>query len=165
MIRYDSVRIFSNKFQIVTSDIKIYILMMALPAKFLPQSRVKRIVFTWKKNQVEGGGRLFQGGDLIFMGLLPVTLSKRRYGYSFISSMATIVFLFLLVLIGIFPNMIPSSIDYASNSLTIYNSSAQRITLIVTMFIAAMGLPLVFLYGTILYTIFKEKTKITDSSY
>ena len=102
---------------------------------------------------------------LIFMGLLPFSLSTRRYGYSFISSMATIVFLFLLVLIGTFPNMIPSSIDYASNSLTIYNSSAQRITLIVTMFIAAMGLPLVFLYGTILYTIFKGKTQLTDSSY
>ncbi len=102
---------------------------------------------------------------VIVMGLLPIAVYKQRYGYSFLASMIVIVFLFVLVLIGTFPDMIPSSLDYSHNTLTLYNSSAQRTTLIVTMVIAVVGLPLVFLYGAILYSIFRGKTRLTDHSY
>jgi cytochrome d ubiquinol oxidase subunit II len=102
---------------------------------------------------------------IFFMACLPIALAKKRYGYCFLSSMITIVLLFLLIVIGTFPDMIPSSLDYSRNTLTLYNASSQRTTLIVTMFIAAFGIPLVFLYGTILYTIFRGKTRLTDHSY
>lgn len=99
------------------------------------------------------------------MGMIPFMISVKRYGYSFLFSMITITLLFSLALIGTFPNLIPSSLNYAQNTLTIYNAAAQRTTLIVTLVIAVTGLPLVFLYGGILYTIFRGKTRLTDHSY
>jgi cytochrome bd ubiquinol oxidase subunit II len=102
---------------------------------------------------------------VISMALISFFIKKKRYGYSFLFSMTTIVLLFTLCLVGTFPNMVPSSLDYLHNSLTIYNSSAQRTTLIVTLFIAVIGLPLVFLYGYILYRVFRGKTRLTNHSY
>lgn len=102
---------------------------------------------------------------LCAMAMIPVTLVKERFGYCFLFSMLTITLLFVLALVGTFPNMIPSSLDYCHNTLTLYNASAQKTTLIVTLVIAVIGLPLVFLYGGILYTIFRGKTKLTDHSY
>ena len=102
---------------------------------------------------------------VIVMTLVPYVALKKRYGYSFLLSMIMITLFFLLTLVGTFPNMIPSTIDYTHNTLTLYNASAQRTTLVVTMIIAASGLPLVFMYGGIIYTIFRGKTKLTDYSY
>ena len=96
---------------------------------------------------------------------IPYFLSKQRYGYTFLFSMITIVLFFSLTLIGTFPNMIPSSLNYLQNTLTLYNASAQKTTLTVTLVIAVIGIPLVLLYGAILYTIFRGKTKLTDHSY
>jgi cytochrome d ubiquinol oxidase subunit II len=102
---------------------------------------------------------------LITMFLVAYCAYKKNYGYSFLFSMIMITLFFLLTLVGTFPNMIPSTLDFAGNSLTIYNASSQKTTLVITLIIAATGLPLVFLYGAILYTVFKGKTKLTDYSY
>ncbi|MCH9616797.1 MAG: Cytochrome bd-I ubiquinol oxidase subunit 2 [Chlamydiia bacterium] len=96
---------------------------------------------------------------------IPYLLTKKRYGYTFLFSMIAIVLLFSLALIGTFPNMIPSSLDYMDNTLTIYNASAQRMTLGVTLVIAVIGIPMVIFYGIILYTVFRGKTVLTDHSY
>lgn len=102
---------------------------------------------------------------VMVMGFIPYFLTTKRYGYTFLFSMIAIILLFSLTLIGTFPNMIPSSLDYAQNTLTIYNASAQRMTLGVTLIIAVIGIPLVIFYGIILYTIFRGKTVLTDHSY
>jgi cytochrome d ubiquinol oxidase subunit II len=102
---------------------------------------------------------------VVAMGCIPYFLTTKRYGYTFLFSMIAIVFLFSLALIGTFPNMIPSSLDYMDNTLTIYNASAQRLTLAVTLIIAVIGIPMVIVYGIILYTVFKGKTVLTDHSY
>lgn len=99
-----------------------------------------------------------------FMVLEPIFLRKRCFGYAFLCSMLIIILLFSLCLIGTFPNMIPSTLNMAY-TLTVYNASSQPMTLGITLIIAVIGLPLVFLYGAILYRIFRGKTKITDHSY
>ncbi|MCH9621352.1 MAG: Cytochrome bd-I ubiquinol oxidase subunit 2 [Chlamydiia bacterium] len=102
---------------------------------------------------------------VVSMIMIPLALKAKKPGYGFLFSMTTITLLFVLCLVGTFPNMLPSTLDYMNNSLTLYNASAQRTTLIVTLFIAVIGLPLVFLYGYILYRVFRGKTKLTDHSY
>ena len=63
---------------------------------------------------------------VVSMILVPYMIKNRRYGYSFLFSMITIVLLFALCLIGTFPDMIPSTIDYANYTLTVFNASAQK---------------------------------------
>ncbi|MCH9811914.1 cytochrome d ubiquinol oxidase subunit II [bacterium] len=96
---------------------------------------------------------------------IPYFLFKKQYGYTFLCSMLTITLFFVLTLIGTFPNMIPSSLHYLENTLTLYNASAQKTTLAITLIIAVIGIPMILLYGAILYTIFRGKTKLTDHSY
>ena len=102
---------------------------------------------------------------IILMAFIPVLVHKKRYGYAFFVSMSTITLLFLLPLIGTFPNMVPSNLDYDSNTLTVFNASSERLTLIITLIVAATGIPLVLTYGYILYRIFHGKTQVTDHSY
>ncbi|MBS0584920.1 MAG: cytochrome d ubiquinol oxidase subunit II [Verrucomicrobia bacterium] len=90
---------------------------------------------------------------------------KGRYGLSFFFSMLTISLLFLLFVAGTFPNMVISSIDRDLYSLTLYNSSSTATTLKVALMIAFIGVPLVLLYGYILYATFRGKTRLHDHSY
>lgn len=96
--------------------------------------------------------------------LLPYFLSKKRYGWAFTFSMIAITLFFCVVLIGTFPRMLTSTID-PSYTLTLFNASAEKITLIITLVIAATGVPLVLTYGYILYRVFHGKTQLTDHSY
>ncbi len=93
------------------------------------------------------------------------TAYKKRYGLSFFFSMLAIAFLFLLFAVGTFPHVVISSLNRELWSLTVYNASASKTTLEVALVIALIGVPLVLLYGFILYNTFRGKTEIHDHSY
>lgn len=59
--------------------------------------------------------------------------------------------------IGLYPNMIPSSIDPAAN-LTIYNSSSTNYTLQIMTVVALIFVPIVIAYQLWIYRIFREET-------
>jgi len=107
---------------------------------------------------------LVPGFLLFFLIAMIVFTSRWQHGYAFSCSMATITLLFVLYAIGTYPNMLISSINEAYN-LTLFNASASYTTMTVALFIAIIGIPLVFMYGYILYTVFRGKTELHDHSY
>ena len=66
--------------------------------------------------------------------------------------------------VGIFPNIVPSSIN-AKYSLNIYNSASNHLTLLVMLIATVIGLPLVLIYAIYAYKKFGLKVKMDDSSY
>jgi cytochrome bd ubiquinol oxidase subunit II len=96
---------------------------------------------------------------------VPREFRKNRDGFAFLSSCLAIFFLFCLFGMGLFPNLIRSSIHPEENSLTFYNSAASPLTLRVLLIIVLIGIPLVLAYGGMVYRIFRGKVKIEPSSY
>jgi len=94
-----------------------------------------------------------------------LSIQKKRDKLAFAYSCFTIVFLMILFFIGIFPDIVPSTISPETHSLTLYNSSASRIALIVISIAVISMLPLSFFYGSYIRRVFKGKVKIDPMHY
>jgi len=66
--------------------------------------------------------------------------------------------------VGIFPDIVPSSIN-PEYSLNIYNAASNHLTLLVMLIATIIGLPLVLIYAFYAYKKFGLKVKMDDSSY
>ena len=84
--------------------------------------------------------------------------------WAFVASAAMIFFLLVSGGVGIFPNLLVSTID-AANNLTIYNSASEDPTLMVMLVIALIGLPFVLLYTAGVYYFFRGKTVVEPTGY
>ena len=80
--------------------------------------------------------------------------AKGEKGKAFTFSCLTIVFVVFTGVTGLFPNLLPSNIDPASN-LTIYNSSSSLITLKLMTVVALIVVPIVIAYKIWVYRIFR----------
>ncbi len=80
---------------------------------------------------------------------------------AFASSCVTIVAVVSTGVIGLFPNLIPSSIDQA-HSLTIFNSSSSIYTLRIMTIVALVFVPIVIAYKVWVYRIFRSRVTTTD---
>lgn len=76
---------------------------------------------------------------------------------SILLNMATFAF-------AMFPNFVNSLID-SEYSLNIYNSASSQKTLGIMLIIALIGMPLVIAYTTVIYRVFRGKTKLDEHSY
>ncbi len=83
---------------------------------------------------------------------------------AFVSSCCVIAALLLVFGIGVYPNMIVSSLDPAYN-LTLYNASSSQKTLTIMFIIALIGMPFVLAYTASIYWIFRGKVKLDKFSY
>ncbi|MBE7560731.1 cytochrome d ubiquinol oxidase subunit II [bacterium] len=83
---------------------------------------------------------------------------------AFVSSAATIAALVFLFGIGVYPNLIVSSLDPAFN-LTLYNSASSDRTLGIMLVIALIGMPFVLAYTISVYWVFRGKVKLDPFSY
>ncbi len=83
---------------------------------------------------------------------------------AFISSACVVAGLVFLFGIGIFPDMIVSSID-STYSLNAYNAASSQRTLKIMLIIALMGMPFVVAYTASIYWIFRGKVDIDKYSY
>jgi cytochrome d ubiquinol oxidase subunit II len=101
---------------------------------------------------------------LVAMSAMLIACKKRKDGFAFLFSMVTIAILFAFFAVGTFPNFVISSLG-AEYNLTLYNSSAEYMTLTIALIIAGIGVPLVLAYGWLLYYIFKGKTRLHKHSY
>ena len=90
---------------------------------------------------------------------------KRRDGKAFLCSCLSIVFLFILFVVGTFPNIVLSTVEPETHSMTLYNSSASRTALMFMAIIGLTGIPLSFFYGSYVHKVFKGKVKIDHTSY
>jgi len=102
--------------------------------------------------------------NVLAIGNIPRALYLGREMEAFISSSCTIAALILLFGMGVYPNLITSSLG-ASYSLTIYNASSSHETLRIMLWIAALGMPFVIAYTISIYWIFRGKVKLDRFSY
>ncbi len=84
----------------------------------------------------------------------------KPFGYSILAIIGAVASL----AVGIFPDIVPSSIN-AKYSLNIYNSASNHLTLLVMLIATIIGLPLVLIYASYAYKKFGLKVKMDDSSY
>ncbi len=80
---------------------------------------------------------------------------------AFAASCVTIITVVFTGVIGLFPNLIPSSIDPA-HSLTIFNSSSSAYTLRIMTVVAAIFVPIVIAYKIWVYRVFRSKVTVDD---
>jgi len=80
---------------------------------------------------------------------------------AFTASCITIVFVCVTGVAGLFPSLIPSSIDPAFN-LTIFNSSSSQYTLVIMTVVAAIFVPTVILYKIWAYRVFRAPVTEKD---
>lgn len=83
-------------------------------------------------------------------------LAKKKYFQAWISSAVTIVLCTFYGVIGLFPNLFPSSIDAALN-LTARNASSSPLTLKIMLIVVVMFLPAVLIYQIWAYKLFHSK--------
>jgi cytochrome d ubiquinol oxidase subunit II len=93
--------------------------------------------------------------------LIKVFAASGKLHKAFIFSCLTIVFVCFTGVTGLFPNLIPSSLDPASN-LTIYNSSSSIYTLRIMTVVAFVFVPIVILYKIWVYRIFRARVTSQD---
>jgi cytochrome bd ubiquinol oxidase subunit II len=91
-------------------------------------------------------------------------VQRGRYFVAFLLSSAMIAGLLFSAAIGLFPNLLVSSIDPAYN-LTIFNAASQANTLTVMLIIAVIGMPFVLLYTAGVYYFFRGKVQLSSQSY
>jgi cytochrome d ubiquinol oxidase subunit II len=89
---------------------------------------------------------------------------RERYFIAFILSSAMIAGLLMSAAVGLYPNLMVSTIDVAHN-LTIFNAASQPNTLTVMLVMALIGMPFVLLYTTGVYYIFRGRVKLGPTSY
>ena len=81
---------------------------------------------------------------------------------AFTASCITIFFITLTGVVGLFPNLIPSSLDPAY-SLTIYNSSSSSLTLGIMAGVALVFVPIVVAYKIWVYRIFSSRVHVEET--
>ncbi len=100
---------------------------------------------------------------LAVLSLLATGVFSARGAYlkAFFASCLTIVLVTFTGVIGLYPNLIPSSLD-PNYSLTAFNSSSSIYTLKIMTVVALIFVPIVIAYQIWIYRIFRHKTTELD---
>lgn len=91
-------------------------------------------------------------------------LAKQSYWKAWFSSAVTILGATFYGVIGLYPNMFPSSMDPAF-SLTAHNASSSPLTLKIMLIVAVIFVPIVLAYQIWAYNLFKDKVTMDDLDY
>lgn len=95
---------------------------------------------------------------------IPREIHHRREFMAFLSSCASIVVLMALFAIGMFPNIVMSTIS-PDFHLTIYTAASSQRTLGIMLTVAIIGIPFVLAYTASIYWIFRGKVRLDSMSY
>jgi cytochrome d ubiquinol oxidase subunit II len=90
-----------------------------------------------------------------------IFVGKAHYFKAWFASVLTIIGITFFGVIGLFPNMVPSSID-SGFSLTAFNSASSPLTLKIMLMVALIFIPIVLLYQAWTYNLFKGKVTMED---
>ncbi|MHC1742161.1 MAG: cytochrome d ubiquinol oxidase subunit II [Syntrophobacteraceae bacterium] len=93
-----------------------------------------------------------------------VFIGKGQWWKAWFASCALIVSATLFGVAGLYPNLLPSSLNPAW-SMTIYNSSSSPLTLKIMLGVALTFVPIVIVYQTWVYRLFKDKVTAEDLAY
>jgi cytochrome d ubiquinol oxidase subunit II len=97
------------------------------------------------------------------LGLLgiKVFLAAHRAGWAFLSSCVTIVMVVFTGLFGLYPRLLPSSLDPAY-TLNAFNASSSEYTLKIMTVVALIFVPIVIAYQILIYRVFRGKLSVED---
>jgi cytochrome d ubiquinol oxidase subunit II len=103
---------------------------------------------------------------LTVAGLLGIKIfhSQKAYFKAWFASALAIVGACFFGIIGLYPNVFPSSIDEAF-SLTIRNASSSPLTLRIMLIVVVIFVPIVLIYQIWTYNLFKDKVRKEDLVY
>jgi cytochrome d ubiquinol oxidase subunit II len=107
---------------------------------------------------------LFPAGALVALIVAWRLMRAGRDFEAFVASGAMIGLLLISGAIGMYPNLIISSLDQAYN-LTVANSASEDNTLTVALIVALIGMPFVILYTLGVYYIFRGRTRLEPEGY
>jgi len=93
--------------------------------------------------------------------MIKVSAARQAFHKAFLFSCLTILFVVFTGVTGLFPNLIPSNIDPASN-LTIFNSSSSLLTLKIMTVVAIICVPTVIAYKIWVYRVFRAPVTNED---
>lgn len=96
--------------------------------------------------------------------LVPLMLKRGKHLAAFYGSSLCAAGLTLILAVGAFPVLVPSTTDPAF-SLTAFNASSTPLTLTVMLVIALVGMPIVIGYTAWIYKQFRGKVKLEETSY
>ncbi|WP_417368519.1 cytochrome d ubiquinol oxidase subunit II [Flavobacterium beibuense] len=95
---------------------------------------------------------------------VPRLAMKHRYKLAFLFSALSMSFMLMLVAIELYPVLLISTID-PQYSITVYNAASSEKSLGIMLNIVAIGAPLVLAYTVFVYSTFKGKVKMDETSY
>ncbi|MBI9086162.1 MAG: cytochrome d ubiquinol oxidase subunit II [Desulfobacterales bacterium] len=107
---------------------------------------------------------LVVGATVAALVAIVVFLVKGMYGRAWLASAATIVGTTFFGIIGLFPNMFPSSLR-AAYSLTAFNASSSPLTLKIMLTVVLIFIPVVIAYQVWAYRMFTTKVTVSDLGY
>ena len=93
-----------------------------------------------------------------------IFLAREKYWKAWFSSAVTIVGATFFGVIGLFPDMLPSSLNPAY-SLTAHNASSSPLTLKIMLIVVVIFVPIVLIYQIWVYHLFKGKVTKEDLAY
>ncbi|MDM8552182.1 cytochrome d ubiquinol oxidase subunit II [Desulfobacterales bacterium HSG2] len=141
---------------------KVWVFLLIAAVLFLLFSKVKTRLYD---NYFESPGLfLVIALNVIALVGIKVFLAKKAWFKAWFASALTIVLCTFFGVIGLFPNLFPSSIS-ADHSLTAYNSSSSPLTLKIMLIVVIIFIPIVIAYQVWTYNLFKGKVTEEDLSY
>jgi len=93
-----------------------------------------------------------------------VFIFQKHYFKAWLASAATIVSATFFCIIGLYPNLFPSSME-PGFSLTAFNASSSQLTLTIMLVVVAIIIPLVIAYQVWAYYLFRDKVTSKDLAY
>jgi cytochrome d ubiquinol oxidase subunit II len=91
--------------------------------------------------------------------LIRVRMAAKSWGGAWVFSAGTIALATLFGVIGLYPNLFPSSLNPAW-SLTVTNSSSSPLTLKIMLGVALVFVPIVIIYQSLVYRAFFDKIRV-----
>ena len=98
---------------------------------------------------------------VLSLAAIRIYLLKNNYLHSFFASCLAILTVTFTGIIGLYPNLIPSSLDPAY-SLTIFNASSSVYTLKIMTVVALLFVPVVIAYQIWVYRVFRGKLVVEE---
>lgn len=92
-------------------------------------------------------------------------LSKGRVGFAWLASSVTIVAITFFGAIGMYPNMVPSTIDPGANSIVCFRAASSPLTLTIMLGVIAFLLPIILAYQFWVYRMFSHKIDPSELVY
>jgi cytochrome d ubiquinol oxidase subunit II len=101
---------------------------------------------------------------LLALIYIPIAVKAAAFLRAFLASALTVICMIGVAAVGLYPRLVPSSIDPV-HSLDIYNASSTPKALTVMLIFALIGMPIVLAYTAYVYWTFRGRTVIGEESY